>query len=147
MPHYFAYGSNMSRARLEKRVGEVVVAGWATLQGYRHAFSKRGNDGSGKGNIEVHEPSNVHGVLYQLDAAQLETLHGFEYGYRAVEVEVLAAAAAQRVLAVTYESLEIVRGLIPSEDYLQHYRTGMDEHRLPDEYIAFVLASARGDAP
>lgn len=140
--HYFAYGSNMSLPRLEARVGAVAVVGWASLTGYRHRFSKRGEDGSGKGNIEIDASGVVHGVIYELGGAQLAALHPYESGYRIIDVEVMARVASRSLRAVTYEALAPTAGLVPTAEYLAHYRSGMREHGLPEEYAAIVLAQA-----
>lgn len=140
--YYFAYGSNMSRPRLEARVGVVDVVGCASLEGYRHAFSKRGADGSGKGNIERDPGAIVHGVVYQLDDRQFAALHPYENGYRMLEVDVVVRATVTALRATTYEALEPLPGLVPTLEYVAHYRNGIAEHRLPDDYAAIVLAQA-----
>lgn len=78
---YFAYGSNMSRARLEARLGRVADLGRAQCHERRHRFSKLGRDGTGKGNIEAVADARVWGVLYQLDGGQLDRLIEIESGY------------------------------------------------------------------
>ena len=45
---YFGYGSNMPKARIEKRLGPVERLGAASLTGYTLRFHKRSKDGSGK---------------------------------------------------------------------------------------------------
>lgn len=132
MTPYFAYGSNMSTPRLVQRVGEVRILGSARLEGYEHRFSKRGNDGTAKGNVERVDGAVVWGVLYELAAEQLVRLRGFESGYRQVGFSISFNAAP--VHAVSFEALEIVRGLEPTPAYLSHYLEGMREHRLPPDY-------------
>lgn len=138
MTPYFAYGSNMSTLRLVQRVGEVGLLGPARLEGYEHRFSKRGNDGSAKGNVERVEGALVWGVLYELDAEQLVRLRGFESGYRQVRFSVSLGAAP--VHAVSFEALAIVRGLEPTQAYLSHYLEGMREHQLPPDYQRALFA-------
>lgn len=140
MPFYFAYGSNMLRARLEARVGRVEDFGWATLHEFRHAFNKLGRDGSGKGNINPHPRSAVHGVVYAVADGQLERLHGFEGGYRAVELEVAVRAGGLRLHAVSYRARDPVQSLSPTDEYLDYYVRGMREHGLPDAYLRAILA-------
>lgn len=132
MIFYFAYGSNMSSPRLVQRVGPVRVLGRARLEGYRHSFSKRGNDGTAKGNVERAVGAAVQGVLYALEPAQLEHLRSFEGGYRQVEFEVLREDG-ERVRAASFEALALVRGLEPTPAYLEHYSAGMREHGLERE--------------
>ncbi len=143
---YFAYGSNMSSPRLIARVGALRVLGLAELEGYRHRFSKRGKDGTGKGNVEPEAGARVRGVLYALEPAQLERLRGFESGYREVEFELefgfgpqVSRGPTRRWPAVSFEALAVVRGLEPTPAYLEHYRAGMREHAMPLDYRAQVL--------
>lgn len=138
---YFAYGSNMSRARLEARVGGVAALGRARVSDYRHAFAKRGRDGTGKGTVIATHGASVYGVLFELSARQLLVLDRFEGGYRRIEID--AAIANGPVRAVTYEALAIVDELAPSPDYLAHYLAGMAEHALPADYVALIRRQAR----
>ena len=140
---YFAYGSNMSRARLEARVGAVLDHGRATLSDYRHRFSKHGVDGTGKGNIEdvaaLSEAARVWGVLYSLTPGQFEVLAGFETGYRPVQLP-MVRTTREHSRVHSFVALEIVEGLRPTAQYLEHYRRGMHEHGIPEDYMAEILA-------
>lgn len=140
MPLYFAYGSNMSTPRLERRIGCVRVLGRARLDGYRHRFSKHGNDGTAKGNVEPSSGTAVWGVLYALDDDQLARLELFESGYRRVRFEV-ELDRGERLDAHSFEALAAVRGLVPTDAYLAHYRAGMREHQLPADYQRELLRS------
>jgi gamma-glutamylcyclotransferase len=142
MPYYFAFGSNMLRVRLERRVGPVVDLGWATLVDHAHAFDKRGHCGTGKGNIDQAGGALVHGVLYRLDDRQLAALDGFEYGYRRLELPVLCRADEVSCAAATYVALERVAGLLPSDEYWDYYERGMREHDLPEEYRRLLARQA-----
>ena len=51
MPCYFAYGSNLSLARLRERIGIALPLGVAELPDYRLVCDKRGADGSAKANL------------------------------------------------------------------------------------------------
>jgi len=140
---YFAYGSNMARARLEQRVGTVEVLGRGWLDAHRHRFSKLGADGTGKGNIEAHAGASVWGVVYRLAPQQLERLGEHEPGYRAIELELLLVDAGREVVrAVSYQALRVVEMLQPTDAYVQHYLAGMREHGLPDAYCAAILGAA-----
>lgn len=136
---YFAYGSNMSRSRLEDRVGGVRDFGWSTLRGYRHAFNKRGADGTAKGNIMVADEDSVHGVLYRLTNEQLQSLAYYERGYAATKVVVYAHNHAAIYECAAYQATHIVAGLCPHPDYLTHYEQGLREHSLPQDYCARLL--------
>jgi len=129
---YFAYGSNMRRSRLENRVGRVVVRGCSALSEYRHAFAKRGDDGTAKGTLVAAVGGLVHGVLYDLSGAQLATLARHEGGYRRIDVSVAGAAA------ITFEALRLVTGLKPNPEYVEHYMVGMAEHGMPVDYVELI---------
>jgi hypothetical protein len=137
---YFAYGSNMSSARLEARVGEVRVMGWSSVVGYRHAFNKHGADGTAKGNIVRDPAATVHGVVFEISIQQLEVLTVHEGGYRAVELRALHCGSGVEHVVRSFEAVRPVDGLEPTVEYLDHYRRGMDEHGLPDAYRALILA-------
>jgi len=85
---YFAYGSNLSSARLRARLEEVEVVGPAVLAEHRLALDKRGHDGSAKANVVRHPGERVWGVVYELATAHVEVLDRFEGGYERVGVEV-----------------------------------------------------------
>ena len=142
MRRYFAYGSNMSRARLEARIDRVRVVGPAVLEDHRHRFSKLGRDGTGKGNIEGHARARVWGVVYELDEAQLRRLAVFEGGYREDTLSV-NLPSGEGVVTHSFRALEVVEGLAPSADYLGHYLQGMREHALPEHYVEAVLGEWR----
>ncbi len=138
MQLYFSYGSNMSRSRLEERTGAVIVHGPASLTGFRHRFSHRGQDGSAKGNIEAQAGDSVFGVLYALTSGQVEVLHAYEGGYEIVSVEVSLWHKQSVHQAYTYHNPEPSTGLRPLESYLEHYLSGMREHEFPADYIASI---------
>lgn len=84
----------------------------------------------------------VWGVLYELDAAQLERLVTIEAGYRLIEVEVELEVIGP-VRTATFEALEQRPGLMPTREYVEHYVTGIREHGIPDAYLASVLDEFR----
>jgi hypothetical protein len=129
----------MSRLRLEQRVGVVQVLGRARLEGHRHRFSKLGRDGTGKGNIESWLDVSVWGVVYELELDQVTRQEVFESGYRRTVVAVALASGHSggdggAVRAMTFVASNIVEGLEPSAEYIEHYRVGMVEHGIPLAY-------------
>jgi hypothetical protein len=68
---HFAYGANMSAARLRKRMPSCKPLGIATLPGYELRFHKRSMDKSGKCNAFASGNNNrVIGVLFSFDPAE-----------------------------------------------------------------------------
>jgi cation transport regulator ChaC len=144
---YFAYGSNMSRTRIESRIGEIEHHGWATLPDFVHSFSHRGSDGTAKGNVHPRPGEVVHGVLYRLSPEQVEGLHAFEGGYDPVVVEVQRQQDDERIEAYTYLSQRFDPTLVPSAEYLAHYLQGLEENFIPDSYVELIRSQALGKKP
>ncbi len=114
---YFAYGSNMSTARIRRRVGSAAMVSRAYLPGYRLQFHKRGADGSAKCDI-VHTRSRhdtVHGVLFQVHSDEMLTLDCYEglgKGYEKKQVTVYLPDGSTRI-AATYYATHIDASLQP----------------------------------
>ena len=148
---YFAYGSNMSSARLRARVASVRVVSLATLPGHALRFHKTGRDGSAKCDAFATANANdvVIGVLFDLDAAHKTTLDRYEglgAGYDDKRVMVTTPDGELHA-AVTYAATQIDTALAPYDWYLAHVLRGAREHGLPAEYLARIVAvTTRVDA-
>lgn len=140
----FAYGSNMSTARLLARLPNAELLGIATLHAYQLTFDMLATDGSAKCNIAPTEVKGalVHGVLYALDDAELarlDEIEGARYNREAVEVikpcgEILVA---QSYIANTFISSEL-----PFDWYVAHVVKGAQEHSFHAHYITQISAQA-----
>lgn len=133
----------MSRARLEARTEAVLHHGHAILEGYQHAFSHHGRDRTAKGNIELAEYAQVHGVVYQLSPQQFELLHPYEAGYNLIEESVLVNKTGELLVATTYTSIEVTREILPSDEYFSHYERGMEENGFPAHYVDLIRKQAK----
>lgn len=133
---YFAYGSNMLTARLERRVGPVELVGRARIAGRRLTFHKRSGDGSGKCDIPVAESSveEVHGVVYEMPDSALEELDRFEGGYKRTLLEVDLSGNPVDAHAYLAQSVHVERGIRPFDWYLQLVHAGTHQHGLVEEY-------------
>jgi len=83
--YYLAFGSNLHPLRLGERVPSAHQVGKVKLSGYRLAFHKRGQDGSGKGDLVwTGDPADrALGALFGLDAGEKPDLDAVEgEGYR-----------------------------------------------------------------
>lgn len=142
----FAYGSNMSLARLRQRVPSARFVAVASLLGYRLAFHKLSKDGSGK--CDVARTGNpldrVVGVVFEItdiEKPALDRNEGLGDGYEEKELDVLIADGA--VLRVkTYVATRIDATLKPYCWYKQHVLLGARENRLPAAYLARIEAVA-----
>lgn len=135
---YFAYGSNMSLKRLQKRVPSAEPKGRAVLRCHRLAFHKVSKDKSGKCDIPPSKESDeVWGRLYHIDDKDKECLDCYEglgYGYddKCVTVELDCGTG---VCAMTYYATEKDCTLKPYTWYIKHILVGAKEARLPPDYI------------
>jgi gamma-glutamylcyclotransferase len=138
---YFAYGSNMSRARLQARIPTAQSIGAAWMDGWRLACNKRGVDGTGKANLVSAVGFQAWGVLYRLDDDHWETLDTFEPGYVRSMVKVNAYKGQQSVDLSKRESAQIYLAtnvgseIAPADWYREHLLIGAREHDLPEEII------------
>ena len=84
---YFAYGSNLTSARLVERVPSARAVGPALLRDFRLTLDKRGADGSGKANLAPAPGGSVWGVVYTFDPAEWVRLDACEPRYVRIEVD------------------------------------------------------------
>lgn len=135
---YFAYGSNMSTPRLRARIERAAPVGRGWLDGYRLAFNKRGNDGSGKANLILDPMAQAWGVLFRIGPSDWTTLDGFEVGYRRESCRVHTGTGepseARCYLAVAPED----RDISPLDWYRAHCLEGAREHGLPASAVESI---------
>ena len=136
--HYFAYGSNMSAARLRARVPSARSVGVYRLEGYQLVFHKRGRDGSAKCDaLRTGLEDVMFGVVYSMletERTALDRVEGLGRGYASCWVEV-AHEDGHRVQAYTYTALDTGHGLVPFDWYHEHVVRGAVEAGLPAAYV------------
>lgn len=137
---YFAYGSNLNRAQMQNRVGQILEFQPARLENYELLFNKIVRGGSGEANIQPSKGKTVYGVLYRITESALRSLDratGVPDHYRRIEVSVVDANG-NRVKAQAYIAAKVGKGLRPAPHYLQSLLAGAAEHGLPEEYLAEI---------
>ncbi len=140
---YFAYGSNLSVARLRARIPEARVVCVASLAGYRLAFHKRSlKDGSGKCNAFQTGDSGdcLLGVVYDIPPAAwpgLDAIEGPGYERRIVTV---ARPVGSLMQVQTYIGILLADGLRPMDWYKRHVLLGAREHDFPQSYLEAIAA-------
>ncbi len=142
---YFAYGSNMSVRRMQRRIPSASALTAATLKGHRLAFHKVGRDGSAKCDVLASPRSDelVHGVLYRMASehkTDLDQHEGLGRGYAEKQVAVTRTDGT-RCDAFLYYATHIDGALKPFRWYREHVLRGACEHGLPAAYIARILAT------
>ncbi|MBW2267982.1 MAG: gamma-glutamylcyclotransferase [Deltaproteobacteria bacterium] len=133
---YFAYGSNLSSARMRQRVPSAVTAGTARLAGYRLTTDKAGRDGTGKANLRRVAGESVWGIVWRLDIATWPTLDACERGYERIQITLEGAV----VSAQTYLSQRLTDDPVLAADYKRFLVEGAREHRLPPDWISQLEA-------
>ncbi|AQQ07369.1 gamma-glutamylcyclotransferase [Roseibium algicola] len=143
---YFAYGSNMSTARLRERMPSCKPLGLATLSGHALRFHKRSVDGSGKCNaFATGDEESVIGVLFSFDPAEraaLDKAEGVGNGYDHATVTVINEKGRRRKVLTYLASPDYIDdSLKPYGWYKDFVLVGGREHDLPLEYIAKYIQS------
>lgn len=148
---YFAYGSNMSLARLKARTPSITRVNIATLAGHQLKFHKLSHDGSGKCDIMESDglEHQVIGVLYELSEPEKPLLDGYEglgNGYEEKQVSVQTPDQKTHQ-AITYYATHIEADLKPYDWYLAHVLQGAIENQLPKDYVNRIKAISCIDDP
>lgn len=142
--HLFAYGSNMSTARMRARAPSARVVAVAALPAHRLRFHKVGMDGSAKCDAQYtgERGDQVFGVVYALagiDKARLDAAEGLGDGYDEKQVEVHTDRG--RMAASMYFATRVDGRLRPFSWYRRHVLTGAREHDLPADYVERIEAA------
>ena len=138
--NYFAYGSNMSLSRIQKRCPSAVAISIACIRKYSLRFHKLGADGSAKadmywtGNVK----DTVYGVIYsiaQKDVVSLDAAEGQGVHYKRKRC-VVTMQTSQASKVQVYVAIEVSTKVIhPHDWYLRHIVIGAKENKLPTDYI------------
>lgn len=150
MPFYFAYGSSLLRAQMERRLMGNRPVTRAFLKGYRLAFM--GNSTERKGpvvNLLPDPAGTVPGTLYELDVVMIQYLdraEACEKGlYRPLEVEV-EKDGGEKVEATAYQLAQADAPFgKPNLGYLLQVRQGYKEWGL-DEGLLDEAVKRSGEA-
>lgn len=142
---YFAYGSNMSSARLLQRTPSAKPIGRCSLKGHDLRFHKAGADGSSK--CDAFFTGNakhiVHGVLFEIHATEKKALDKAEslgWGYEEKNITVINERGISHD-ALTYVALRFDQKLLPFTWYRNHVLVGANEWSLPNDYVLSKIES------
>jgi hypothetical protein len=137
--NYFAYGSNMSLRRLQKRVPSARALGVYCLAGHQLRFHKVGMDGSAKGDAYYTglKSDSVFGVLFSIQYREktlLDEAEGLGDGYAEKKVQ-LRACNGEKASGFLYYATTIDKGLHPFSWYIEHVVVGARAASLPELYV------------
>ena len=141
---YFAYGSNLSLARLRQRVPSAERLGVYRLPGYQLRFHKASTDGSAKCDAFFTGDSShqVLGAVYKMNPAErpvLDQAESLGTGYNARQVWV-QHSDGHSLEALIYYAIRIREDVIPYDWYKHHVLVGAQEVQLPEYYIQTIAS-------
>lgn len=141
---YFAYGSNLSVARLQKRVPSCKPVSRGTLKKHCLLFHKIGKDGSAKCDAYFTGAENdyVLGVVYKINPSHkplLDKAEGLGKGYEIKHINVISDSGKE-ITAFLYLATETDQTLQPFHWYKEHVLRGMQEHNFPAHYYDKAVA-------
>ena len=148
--YYFGYGSNMPRARLEKRVGSFKRIGAAYVDGYALCFHKRSTDGSGKCNAVCtgNPDDRLWGSLDLLSDEQIGKLDHVEgCDYRRVGIDVTVGERTVKAAVYFAKPSATDPGLVPYDWYKVLVLAGARELGLPSRYVEMIDAVSSNPDP
>lgn len=128
----------MLPARLVARCASARVVGQADAPGWRVAFWKQGQDGSGKATLIADPSAHTPGMLFEIargDLPALDRAEGAGAGYDRRD-RLLVRAEGTDLDAVSYVAPEPRPGLLPFDWYLALVVAGAQLGGLPDGHIA-----------
>jgi len=139
--YYFAYGSNMNRARLRSRLGRDVIGKPGRLADYKLKFNKmarRNPAEEGYANIVECPGCEVWGVLYDVSEDDLERLdccEGVKDGHYERKTVPIEVEDGNTLEAHTYIACpgKVREGLKPTREYLDHLLAARSI--LPPSYV------------
>jgi gamma-glutamylcyclotransferase (GGCT)/AIG2-like uncharacterized protein YtfP len=158
--HYFAYASNLDVARMRERCPGGVVVGLAELHDHELTFPRFSQRwGGGGASVQPRHGRVVYGILYRVseaDLAALDQQEGFrgpgdqhnEYDREPVNVELVRPdddSIPRRVRAWVYVARP-ANPAPPSRRYLDLIVNAARGHRLPEEYVDALSATAADES-
>ncbi len=145
MPFYFAYGSSLLRAQMERRIMGNKPVTRATLKGYRLAFM--GNTVERKGPVAniLPDPTRfVPGTIYDLNEIMIEYLDRCEACEKGTYKKLMVTVEkddGEKLTAVSYQlSAENPAFGTPNLGYQMQVKQGYKEWGLPEEVLEEALA-------
>lgn len=131
---YFAYGSNLDARQMRERCPSSLPLCRARLPHHALDFTYYSTRWSGGAADVIRRPADVvWGVVYQLEAGELQLLDRYELGYERVALEVVDDRA--RVHQVLSYSVREKGSFAPSDVYLQKLLSWGQRWRFPGEYL------------
>ena len=138
--HYFAYGSNMDWRQMKRRCPSSEFCFVARLPNYRFAIARHSQlRKCGTANIFAENGSEVWGIVYDVNEQDLQTLDGFEDGYRRERIFVFASGDGRHPQeAIVYIAEKEGNAPLPTREYKRLIVEGATYWELPPIYLAML---------
>ncbi len=138
---YFAYGVNLDKDIMRRRIGEWKEAKRAVLKGYELCFNTysptwRG----GTASIIEKENSTVYGVVYLIDEEQIRMLDkhlGVPNRYVRIKITV-ETEDNNKIEAMTHVAANPKQHIPPSQQYLSALLRGLRQHGYGEDVVRAV---------
>ena len=138
----------MLRERLAARCPSLIALGRAELREHALTFDKPSVDRSGKCAVRAEAGSIVHGVLWELNEAELDALdqaEGVGQGYERTNIVVQFDGGSAEVLG--YLATRADSSLVPYDWYLSLVLSGAEQQQLPLEYVNRIRSTSNRPDP
>lgn len=138
--NYFAYGSNMDWAQMQRRCPSAKFVCVARLPDYCFAIARHSQlRHCGTANIFAQAGSEVWGVVYEVNDDDLAILDGFEDGYRRERVLVQRTNDGESPVETLIYIAPRESGVpLPNPEYKRLILSGALHWRLPKSYCAIL---------
>lgn len=141
--HHFAYGSNISLARLRARCPSAVPLAVGLVRCRQLRFHKVGRDGTGKADaFMTGNPADiVRGVIYRCavdDKHELDRCECLGDGYEEVIVDVQIGDQVWKTFLYEAMPHRIDTEILPAAWYHNHIIAGAREHAFPEAYQKMI---------
>jgi gamma-glutamylcyclotransferase len=156
---YFAYGSNMSTRRLERRVGKADKIAIGYVSGRTLTFDKRSQDrlGDSSGKCDCQKSANqedrVWGVVFRARSSEMTRLdraEGLGHGYHVENLTVEGSNASEvsetKIRAYVADPQAKDPSLQPYHWYKEYVLSGAVAHNLPPDYVRQFIAAVQSKA-
>ncbi|KJH45832.1 AIG2-like family protein [Dictyocaulus viviparus] len=140
--HYFAYGSNLLKERIQVQIKGAEYVNNGVLKDYELdfvAYSKRWH--GGLATIKKMPGSEVHGCVWYVPEEFAEELDRQETGYHRLTVSIQCDNGLMECRTYQYSDSKAL-SLAPSPHYKTVIVAGAVEHSLPSSYIKTLVDMA-----
>ena len=140
--HYFAYGSNMNWAQMQRRCPSSRVVCVGRLTGYHFGITRHSRlRNCGTANVYPAAGKEVWGIVYDISASELLLLDSFEDGYRREILSIHPVDDGGKPLdALVYVAAIENNVPLANAEYRRLILEGARHWNLPASYLALLEA-------